>query len=159
MSEPTYKVVYDCNVFLQALGNPVGPAGQCVEEAFNRRVTLFIDDALLAELVDVAGRPEIARKLRFLPSRAAEFIEDLKKVAVFKDHVPAVFAHERDPDDAHYVNLALAAEASLIVSRDNDLLGLMNEKTMEGQTFQARFPNLRILNPVAYLIAIRTHNA
>jgi predicted nucleic acid-binding protein len=57
----------------------------------------------------------------------------------------------RDPDDAHYVNLALAADARLIVSRDRDLLDLMDSAKPEAAEFQSRFPALRILDPVGFL--------
>jgi predicted nucleic acid-binding protein len=32
-----------------------------------------------------------------------------------------VFEYERDTDDAHYIDLAVACRAKLIVSRDRDL--------------------------------------
>jgi putative PIN family toxin of toxin-antitoxin system len=156
MSGTTPKVVYDCNVFLQALSNPLGPAGQCLDEAINRRVALYVDTALLEELADVAARPEIRTKLRILPFRVAELMKDLSEIAIFIDEAPDVFVYDRDPDDAHYVNLALAADASVIVSRDKDLLDLMAEDASEAGTFKARFPSLRILDPVAFLRELRT---
>ena len=56
-----------------------------------------------------------------------------------------------EPGDAHYINLALAADARLIVSRDKDLLDLMDPAKPEAAEFQGRYPLLRILNPVAFL--------
>jgi predicted nucleic acid-binding protein len=64
----------------------------------------------------------------------------------------------RDPDDSHYVNLALAADAKLIVSRDRDLLDLMDNSIPEGLDFQGRFPSLRILDPVAFLREFEEQN-
>jgi predicted nucleic acid-binding protein len=75
----------------------------------------------------------------------------LAAVATVLLHVPDVFMYERDPDDAHYVNAAITANARLIVSRDRDLLDLMDPARPEGQTFQTRFPALRIIDPVALL--------
>jgi predicted nucleic acid-binding protein len=49
------------------------------------------------------------------------------------------------------VNVALAANAKLIVSRDNDLLDLMHPVKPEAAEFQIRYPSLRILNPVGFL--------
>jgi predicted nucleic acid-binding protein len=49
------------------------------------------------------------------------------------------------------VNLALVTGSRLIVSRDKDLLSLMDLAQPEGKDFRARFPDLRILNPVAFL--------
>ena len=52
----------------------------------------------------------------------------------------------RDPDDEHVLNLAIEAKARYLVSRDYDLLELMNNLE-----FQDRYPNLTILDPVAFL--------
>jgi predicted nucleic acid-binding protein len=62
--------------------------------------------------------------------------------------VPAVFTYDRDPDDAHYVDLAVAAQAKLIVSRDRDRLDLMDDRRQDSLAFKRRFPSLRILDPV-----------
>jgi uncharacterized protein len=67
------------------------------------------------------------------------------------EQAPVVFTYERDPDDAHYVNLALAANANLIVSRDRDLLDLADTTRPEAIEFRRQFPTLRILEPVQFL--------
>ena len=57
-----------------------------------------------------------------------------------------MFTLDRDPKDEIYVNLAIEAGASYLVSRDKDLLDLMNDPD-----FRSRFPGLTILDPVAFL--------
>lgn len=115
-----------------------------MQEALARRVTLSVDEALLDEFRDVVGRPEVARKRRILVTRVDALMEELRKVAGFIKDVPARFTYARDPDEAHYVNLARAAAASLIVSRDKDLLNLMDERNEDGRAFRERFPSLRV---------------
>ncbi len=67
------------------------------------------------------------------------------------DPVPNVFSYPRDPKDEHYVDLAIAASATLVVSRDKDLLALADPATVEGQDFAARFPAINIVTPVEML--------
>jgi putative PIN family toxin of toxin-antitoxin system len=145
------KAVFDCNVFLQALGNPRGAAGACLEAVWDRRVQLLVDRALLDELSDVASRPELARKLRILTSRFHRLMEQLKNIAVLVHDVPESFSLPRDPSDAHYVNLALVTGAFLVVSRDKDLLDLMASDSADGLALRALHPSFRVLSPPDFL--------
>jgi predicted nucleic acid-binding protein len=43
-------VVYDCNIFVQALINLNGPAGRCLEKAKEGHVLLFASPYVLAEV-------------------------------------------------------------------------------------------------------------
>ena len=56
-----------------------------------------------------------------------------------RTHTPSVFAYPRDPKDEPYVNLAVAAAADYVVTRDKDLLDLMTGHTDEAKAFR-RFP-------------------
>jgi putative PIN family toxin of toxin-antitoxin system len=145
------RVVFDCNTFLQALAAPEGPAGQCVQLAIDGKVNLFISPHVIEELRDVTSRPKVIAKLRLVQDRVEEFFEAIEIAATLLDGFPQVFTYQRDPDDADYINLALAADARLIVSRDKDLLDLMDATKPEAADFQKHFPALRILNPVAFL--------
>jgi putative PIN family toxin of toxin-antitoxin system len=145
------RVVFDCNTFLQDLCAPEGSAGQCVQLAFNGKVKLFVSPVVLDELREVTNRPAVIAKLRLVAERVDEFFEAIEIAATVLAGFPAVFSYQRDPDDAHYINLALAADAKLIVSRDKDLLDLMDAAKPEAVEFQNRFPALRILNPVGFL--------
>jgi putative PIN family toxin of toxin-antitoxin system len=147
----TTPVVFDCNTFLQALAAPEGPAGRCVGLAIDGKVNLVVSPAVLGELREVTGRPRVIAKLRLVEERIEEFFETIQIAATFIEGFPEIFAYERDPDDAHYVNLAIAAKAEFIVSRDRDLLDLMDISRKEAVEFQKRYPTVRILDPVQFL--------
>jgi len=74
----------------------------------------------------------------------------LLKGKLFRN-VPKRFELPRDPGDEPYLNLAIETGARFLVTRDRDLLDLMRWDTEEGRNFQSRFPDLRILDPVAFL--------
>jgi putative PIN family toxin of toxin-antitoxin system len=154
MSGPR-RVVFDCNVFLQALAKPLGPAGRCVSLALEGKIALFVSEKVLDEIRDVTSRPELIAKFKLRPDRVDVLIANLPSAAVLLPQVPAVWAYERDPDDAHYVNLALAAKANLIVSRDNDLLDLMDHSRPDARQFHQQFPFLRVMNPIAFLSMVQ----
>jgi putative PIN family toxin of toxin-antitoxin system len=145
------RVVFDCNILLQGLASPEGPAGRCVQLALRGKISLFISPLVLEELREVTGRPRVIAKLHLVADRVQEFFEAVEVTATLLTEFPEPFSHQRDPDDAHYVNLAVAADATLIISRDKDLLDLMDSIKPDGKQFQERFPLLRILEPVAFL--------
>ena len=149
------RVVYDCNTFLQAMAAPAGPAGRCVQLALGGTVRLFVSPTVLAELREVASRAKVAAKLRLTPQRTDGFVNAIEAAATVVEGFPQPFIYDRDPDDAHYVNLALAAGAKLIVSRDKDLLDLTDSTKADGVDFRARFPDLRILSPVQFLAELQ----
>lgn len=152
MSSTPPGVVFDCTIFLQALANRNGPAFACKQLVDNGRVVLFLSDAVLQEVREVLGRPELRQKLKTLtPERVLAFLADVTARAVMLADVPNQFSYPRDPKDEPYVNLALAAGARYLVAWDKDLLDLMNEDLAEGKDFRQRFPALRILTPVTFL--------
>jgi len=147
----TPSVVFDCNVFMQALGFPRGPAGRCLELVWEGKLKLLLSQQILAEVQSVTARPKIAAKLRVRAARIDKFISSIESSGQLLDTFPDVFVYARDPRDAHYVNLALAARAGVIVSRDKDLLELIDRSTPDGCRFHEQFPALRILDPVSFL--------
>jgi predicted nucleic acid-binding protein len=69
--------------------------------------------------------------------------------------VPRVFQFDRDPKDEPYINLAIAAQANYLVSRDNDILDLVDASTPDGQRLRHKAPELQIVEPGAFLAEIR----
>jgi putative PIN family toxin of toxin-antitoxin system len=111
------------------------------------QVTLCVSTETLAEAQDALTRPKLQAKFpRLTPERVEVFLQNVQAKAVLIAEIPKVFSYPRDPDDEPYLNLAIAAGAKHLVSRDKDLLDLMNNPD-----FRSRFPDLTILDPVAFL--------
>ena len=145
--------VFDCVVLLQAAVSKKGPAFACLRLAQTGQVRMVLSSDVLAEITDVLNRPELQRKFKSLTSEVAEaFLRDLTDNADFVSEVPEVFTYPRDPDDEPQINLAVASgQGGICVTWDNDLLDLMDETTAVGSDFRQRFPDLRILTPVALI--------
>jgi putative PIN family toxin of toxin-antitoxin system len=140
-------IVFDCNVYFQAFISATGPAAKLLEAVERKRLSLFLSQFVLDELRNVLSRPQIVSKFKFNRERVTNYLDALVELATLVADVPHVFDFPRDPKDAHYVDLALAVHAKLIVSRDKDLLSLRDYSTEEGRDFLTRFPNLIILTP------------
>lgn len=142
------RVVFDCNIYFQALISPSGPSGLCLSHALAGRVRLFCSEFVINEIQSTTRHPKLREKFATLTDAAIKaLINDIERVGTFIDVFPEPFQYTRDPDDAHYVNLALAAQAKYVVSRDNDLLDLMNMARAEAREFRSRFPSLEIIEP------------
>lgn len=137
-------VVFDCTVFTQALINPKGPAGGCIVAAQLGHVRVFVCDYVLREVRELPAR--LPAKLGVTTERVDRFILDLGKYTELIENVPVEFSYARDPDDAPYVNLANAAQARFLVTRDKDLLDLMRDAA-----FRRRFPMLEVVEPPLFL--------
>ena len=122
MTDQRDRVVLDTNTILSSLISPRGPAGQAVAAAF--------------ETHEVVQSPETVGELKEKLSsrRLAAFIDpDLADIA-FKALAVSVLmieaAHNvtacRDPKDDKFLDLAVAAQASVLVSGDKDLRTLKN---------------------------------
>jgi putative PIN family toxin of toxin-antitoxin system len=154
----TPYVVFDCVVLLQGVGRPTGPARACIALLDQGDCTLCLSAGVLAEVTDVLNRPKVRRRFpRLTDERVANFLKDIQAQAIFFEEIPEAFVYARDPDDEPYVNLAIVAKASHLVTWDKDLLDLMNEGLPEGRDFRQRFPQLVILDPVAFLQELRQH--
>lgn len=143
----TIRVVFDCMVFLQGAAREQSPAGACLKLAETGHVVLCLSGDVLNEFREVCSRQKLQKRFPSLtPQRVETVLMSLQSRALIPADVPKVYSYLRDPDDEPYLNLAIAADASYLVSRDRDLLDLMNE-----HVFRQRFPNLMILEPVAFL--------
>jgi putative PIN family toxin of toxin-antitoxin system len=155
MTEEKPGAVFDCNVFFQAARNVDGPAAKALRLFEHGDFSLFVSDEILKEVGVTFADTKVRAKNPWITDATMEvFLERIRKNAVVVQVVPEKFTFERDPDDAKYVNLTLAAGAKYLVTRDNDLLDLMDDANPMGQNFRKRSPGLMILDPVAFLQAI-----
>jgi putative PIN family toxin of toxin-antitoxin system len=160
MSEPLPprpRVVYDCNIYLQSLTSRTGPSAACIELAILEEVELYWSDAVLDEVRKLPRHPELAH-LGATPERVSKLLGKLWSVALHIRDVPSVYVHPIDADDSAYVDLAVAADAKLIVSRDNHLLNLTNPAKPWSAEFRQRFPTIEVLTPVELLGRLKREN-
>jgi len=134
--------------------NPDGPAGACVEAVLDGQIVLFLAEFVLGEIREIPDKPTPARAGVTI-GKANELVQNLLLKAEFISSFPRLFIHPIDQDDSDYVNLALAVEAKLIVSRDRHLLNLNNPAKAWSEDFRRRFPQLQIISPEAMLLELR----
>jgi putative PIN family toxin of toxin-antitoxin system len=143
----TNRAVFDCMIFLQAVANESSPAYACFRLVEEGKVTLFVSAEVLAEVKEVLTRTKLqARFPHLTPERVELFLEKVRATATLIDEVQKSFTYNRDPDDEPYINLAIAARATHLVSRDKGLLDLANDPD-----FGRLCPWLTVLDPVAFL--------
>lgn len=146
------RVVFDCNVLLQAAARERSVAAKCLNLAESGRIQLCLSREVLAEAEDVLNRPEIRAHFPDLSDEiVGAFLKRLQKLSVLVRPVPKKFSYPRDEEDEPYINLAVAAGADFIISRDRDLLDLMMGHTDECKEFRRRFRPLRVLEPAEFL--------
>jgi putative PIN family toxin of toxin-antitoxin system len=154
MSEDTHRVVFDCNIFAQTLITPAGNAAKCVERVISGDIRLFWSDYVLREIRAIPEK-KTPKRLGVNLEGVELLIARLAPIAHLIEHPASVYQHPSDPKDSHYVDLAIAANAKLIVSRDKHLLNLTNQLRPESSLFKAIFPDLVVLQPEQLLALLR----
>ena len=129
------RAVIDTNVLLSALLWR-GPPHALLEQARNGMVTLISSPALLAELAEVIARAKFNVIFARSNTSRAQTLAQVRQLAEVIDPPALAKPVCRDPDDDAVLALAIAAEADLIVSGDDDLLSLIH------------FEGIPILTPV-----------
>src|SRR4051794_16077726 len=107
MTAAAPKVVYDCNIFVQALINLNGPAARCLELANEGKVHLFASPYVLAEIREIHLKTPAKYGITVEQTNALARL--IASIATIVNDVPDVYHHPIDPDDSHYVNLAIKA--------------------------------------------------
>ncbi len=103
----------------------------------------------MAEVQDVLARPRLLRKYPQLASpRVAMFLARVAELAQLIEPVPEVLSYPRDPKAQPYLDLAIAADADFLVSRDQDLLDLQASDSEFGHELRRCAPQLTIRGPV-----------
>lgn len=110
----------DANTVVSAALNPLGVPRRALAAARARGV-IALSGAVYEEIAEVLARPKFARVLT--GDRRRETLE-LLAAAAFWVEPGELVSDCRDAKDNRYLELALAAQASIIVSGDEDLLVL-----------------------------------
>lgn len=152
--------VFDCMIFLQAAINEKSPAAELFRRVEKEILQLFVSRETLSEIRNVLSRPVIVSKNPHLTEKYVEiFLNRVLVKAVLIKSVPPKFKYPRDPKDEKYINLAIAAEADYIVSRDQDLLDLMTDVSVVGKEFRQKSRPLKIVEPLELLRILAARDA
>ena len=132
------RVVVDTHVWISAALTRDGAPAQLARRVL-AECTPVLSEATFAELQSRLWRPKFDRYLGM--ELRQRILHDLDAVAYWAAIAPGLAAQRwcRDPDDDHFIRAALAAQASLLISGDADLLEV---PAIEG---------LRILTPAQAL--------
>ena len=168
---PPVHAVFDCMVFLQGAARQHGPSRACLDLAEAGMVELWMSTAILAELWAVLSRPKLRTKFPVLTETfIGLFTKRLREHTMFLADVPLAFAYPRDPKDEPYhwcpvksriepyLNLAITVRADYLVSRDSDILDLNATDVPDAARFQAIAQRTKIVEPPAFLRALRFRN-
>ncbi len=121
---PLILAVLDTNVLVSALCLPGSLPAELLRRWLAREFILILSEQILAELVDVLGRPKIVRRFAMTPERAQAFTQILRDLAVIVPGAMTIEAVVDDPKDNHVVACALEGGANVIVSGDRHLKDL-----------------------------------
>jgi putative PIN family toxin of toxin-antitoxin system len=115
------RAVVDTNILVRAVIKPQGSVGPVLQRLRRREYTLLLSRATLDELVDVLYRPRLRVKYGLSESalRAVIRLVVLRSELVQPTEQVAIC---RDPKDDKFLEVALAGQADVIVSGDEDLL-------------------------------------
>jgi len=131
--------VFDTNSLISALLINTSISRRAFDKALDH-YRLLISDETVAEFDDVAGREKFETYVK--EGEREAFEELLHREAQFVEVIEAVEA-SRDPDDDKFLELAVAGEAEVIVSGDQDLLVLdpfQGVRIVRPRTFVEEFP-------------------
>lgn len=143
-------------VFLQAAARPGGPAAACMALVEGGLVELVVSEEIVEELTDVLSRPELRWKFPALTRTIPrEFVDAVVSRATMMRTPPRAFALPRDPKDEPYINLAIDARATHLVTRDADLLSLADPAHPDHTRLIELAPQLSLVDPVRFLRDVR----
>ena len=94
----TRRVVFDCMLFLQAVGKGGNHAYGCLELAMEGKLILCMSEDCVQEIDEVLRRPVVREKFPMLTDdRVDELIAWLREFAEFRDPVERRFEYRQIP--------------------------------------------------------------
>ncbi|HLH72641.1 MAG TPA: putative toxin-antitoxin system toxin component, PIN family [Chloroflexota bacterium] len=114
------RAVVDTNIWISALLNPLGQPARVLQALEEGQFELVVSEPMLSEVEEVLQRPRIARKYGLRPDAGSELAGRLRRRAVLVP-ITRTLRLCRDPDDNLVIETAAVGQASVLVTRDDDL--------------------------------------
>jgi putative PIN family toxin of toxin-antitoxin system len=152
VAQLSLRLVLDTNVLLAGLTSESSASQRIVDGLQSRRAVPLVSREVLAEYRAVLLHPEIISRFEHLNAkRVLLALERLRFVADVYSDLRVKFSFPRDPRDAKFIELAIAGEATHIITLDRDLLSLPASRTDAGKRFRQRLPKIHVLRPAELL--------
>jgi putative PIN family toxin of toxin-antitoxin system len=137
------QVVLDANVLISAVISSRGAPAQISRLWEEERFDLVVSQPILQELERVIHYPRIQQRYNLPEEDVVRFLRLVRGGAIVVEPDFEIQAIERDPSDNRYLECAIEAGASYIVSGDQHLLEL------------GEFQGIVILPPAAFLAVLK----
>jgi putative PIN family toxin of toxin-antitoxin system len=141
------RAVFDANLLVSAFlsrDNPGGASNELLRFVISGQVELYLSVDIIDEAIGIlADSPRLLARYAYSLDEIGQFRADLIILATIIDPEPIPGAVPRDPDDDKIVACAIAAGAEYLITRDRDLLSLVN------------YDGIAIITPESFLHIIR----
>jgi len=136
---PVYRLILDTNIVVRGFINLQSASGQILKACQRRQVIPLLSRPILSEYRSVLRRSAILENYPELEDpRIGDAIERLLYLSDFHRRVGVHFPFPRDPKDSPFLELAIAASATHLITTDQDMLSLVGGKDDASKRFRQR---------------------
>ena len=137
--------VLDSTILVSAFLTPGAAADALVDHAKAGHLTGAVAEAILAETARaLLATPRIRQRYPYTDADVQDYLQGIRQAALVVSDLPPLTGIVRDPNDDMILACAVAASASHVVTRDDDLLALGSYK------------GSAIVTPEAFLTLLRS---
>jgi uncharacterized protein len=134
--------VIDSTVLVSAFLTEGGVSAALLRYAREGVFLVFLSEDILTETQHSLAYPRIRERYNYSDDDVADFLNRLRSAANLVDDLPHLTV-VRDPNDDMVIATAIRAQATYIVTRDNDLLSLQ------------QYEDITIMSPEAFIAIVR----
>jgi putative PIN family toxin of toxin-antitoxin system len=146
------RIVLDTNILVRELINRRSDSGRILHACENRRAVALLSRELLLEYNFILHDSGVVTRYPELEtSRVKTAIERLIYVGDFLRTVSIRFEFSRDRKDEKLITLAIAGQATHLITTDRDLLDLPHGHGEAAKRFRQRLPNIEVLRPDVFV--------
>ena len=139
MPATAYRVILDTNIVVRGFINLQSASGQILSACQRRQIVPLLSRAILFEYRSILRRPAILEKYPELAQpRVGHAIERLLYVSEFRRRAGVHFSFPRDPKDSPFLELAISASATHLITTDQDMLALVGGRDDASKRFRQR---------------------
>jgi putative PIN family toxin of toxin-antitoxin system len=137
------SAVVDSTVLVSAFLTPGGVSAELLQSARRGAFVCCLAQEILDEAERVLRSPRLRRHHPYTDHDVTEFVGGLRRAANRINNLPHLTGIVRDPNDDMVIATALKAQASYIITRDDDLLSL------------GTYEDITIITPEAFMGLLR----